>query len=34
LETAHDDDTEFVDFILRREIETQKEMLRLLKGKN
>jgi Fic family protein len=34
LEIAHNNDSEFIDFILIREIETQKEMLRLLKGKN
>lgn len=34
LEKAHEDDTDFVEFIIGREIETQKEMLRLLEGKS
>ena len=33
LEKAHEDDSDFVTFIVEREIETQKEMLRLLGGK-
>ena len=33
LEKAHEDDSDFLTFIVEREIETQKEMLRLLGGK-
>lgn len=33
LEKAHEDDSDYVEFIIGREIETQKEMLRLLGGK-
>jgi Fic family protein len=33
LEAAHSEDAAFVEFILQREIETQKEMIRLLEGR-